>query len=63
MFFSLRFEAGAAWKNAVKIKAEDFVNGRGVCLAMNTPLGPLQLSYGLASNNKKRLYFSFGHSF
>ncbi len=63
MFFSMRFEVGAAWKNAVHIKAEDFVNGRGASLAMNTPAGPLQLSCGFASNNRKRLYVSLGHTF
>lgn len=63
MFLSLRFEVGGAWKNAVKAKAQDFINGRGICLSMNTPAGPLNFSYGRASNNKKRLYFSFGYNF
>ncbi len=63
MFLSVRFELGGAWKNAVKIKAQDFINGRGISLSMNTPVGPLNFSYGRASNDKKRIYFSFGYTF
>jgi len=63
LYASIRLEVGGTWKNAVKVNARDFINGHGLALAMNTPAGPLSISYGWASNHKQRLYFSFGYSF
>jgi len=62
-YLSLRFDAGAVWENVVEIKADDFINGRGISLSMKTPIGPLSFAYGLASNGRKRLYFSAGYQF
>ncbi|HPN33807.1 MAG TPA: patatin-like phospholipase family protein [bacterium] len=63
MFLSLRIDFGGTWKNAVKVKATDFITGRGVALSFSTPLGPLSVSYGQASHHRPRVYFSFGYVF
>ena len=62
-FLTLRYDVGSAWKNSLEIKGEDFISGRGVAFAFDTPLGPISFAYGVASNGKKTLYFNAGYEF
>ncbi len=63
IYLSLRYDVGAAWETAVDLNPVDFINGRGVALSFKSPLGPLSLSYGAASNGKRRVYFTAGYDF
>jgi len=63
LYFSMRFDFGSVWKNAVAVTGEDFISGRGAALALKTPLGPVSLAYGRASNGIDRIYFNAGFDF
>lgn len=63
MYLSARYDVGAAWESAVDVQPIDFINGKGIALSFKSPLGPLSVSYGAASNGKRRLYFTAGYDF
>jgi len=62
-YLSGRFDFGAVWQNTIKVKAGDFISGKGLSLAIKTPVGPIAVSYGVASREQKRFYFSAGYNF
>ncbi|RPI02872.1 MAG: hypothetical protein EHM72_03050 [Calditrichaeota bacterium] len=63
LFFSLRYDFGAAWNKLESVQSNDFVSGLGGYLAMKTPLGPFQIGYGRMSRDFSRFYLSAGFEF
>jgi NTE family protein len=63
IYLSFRYDIAAAWENTVDIYKENFIDGRGLGIALKTPLGPLNLSYGKSSNGKSRIYLIAGYNF
>ncbi len=62
-FISLRYDIGAIWESELLIQGKDFINGRGLAISLNTPLGPLSIAYGQTSARDERLYISAGYNF
>ena len=62
-YLSIHYALGAVWKNAVDVKAKNFINSVGVSFSVNSPLGPISAAYGWVSDGRDRFYFSIGHSF
>lgn len=58
-----RLDIGAVWESVVDVSPSDFINGRSFGLAIHTPIGPVSVSYGLASNEQKHWYLSAGYDF
>ncbi|CAG8871537.1 Outer membrane protein assembly factor BamA [Pseudomonas fluorescens] len=55
-------ERGRAWNNDNEFDS-GYINAASIFLGIETPLGPLNLSYGANSENQKALYLNLGHTF
>jgi len=63
-YLSFRYDIGAVWYKQDKISINDFIHGFGISVAVDFPIGPVEIAYGIAKEAKlKRLYFSLGHKF
>ncbi|MDF0732284.1 patatin-like phospholipase family protein [Pseudomonas entomophila] len=55
-------ERGRAWNNDNEFDS-GYINAASVFLGMDTPLGPLNISYGVNSEDQKAVYLNLGHTF
>ncbi|MFK3682001.1 patatin-like phospholipase family protein [Pseudomonas sp. NPDC088890] len=55
-------ERGRAWNNDNEFDS-GYINAASVFLGLETPLGPLNLSYGANSEHQKAVYLNLGHTF
>jgi NTE family protein len=55
-------ERGRAWNNDNEFDS-GYINAASIFLGIETPLGPLNFSYGANSENQKALYLNLGHTF
>jgi len=63
VYWSVRFDIGATWNNALDIKPEDIEQGFGTSLSVQTFLGPIMVAYGCNSEGRQMVYFSAGYQF
>lgn len=73
--FTARYDFGSIWVGPAEIRLVDLRHGFGVGIALDTPVGPLELSLGQSFFFRKELfdnpvslgpllgYFSFGYAF
>ncbi len=58
------YALGSAWERPDdRIESEDFLQGYGGSVAINSLLGPIILTYGRVAGGREQLYFSFGFDF
>jgi NTE family protein len=62
-YFGVRYDVGNVWENELQIKWKTTKHAIGVNLALDTPLGPVTLTYGRAAEGQERAYFSAGFRF
>ena len=62
-FLSTQYNLGALWRNALDVKAEDFLHSIGIALSFGTALGPVSIAYGRVSDGRRLYYFSAGYAF
>ncbi|MBA1324371.1 patatin-like phospholipase family protein [Pseudomonas plecoglossicida] len=55
-------ERGRAWNNDNDFDS-GYINAASIFLGLETPLGPLNLSYGANSEQQKAVYLNLGHTF
>ncbi|QBF29045.1 hypothetical protein EXN22_08715 [Pseudomonas tructae] len=55
-------ERGRAWNNDNEFDS-GYINAASVFIGFETPLGPLNFSYGANSENQKAMYLNLGHTF
>ncbi|MCO7517211.1 patatin-like phospholipase family protein [Pseudomonas guariconensis] len=55
-------ERGRAWNNDNEFDS-GYINAASIFLGLETPLGPLNLSYGANSEHEKAVYLNLGHTF
>ncbi|HDS1735732.1 MULTISPECIES: patatin-like phospholipase family protein [Pseudomonas] len=55
-------ERGRAWNNDNEFDS-GYINAASVFLGLETPLGPLNLSYGTNSEHQQAVYLNLGHTF
>ena len=55
-------ERGRAWNNDNDYDS-GYINAASLFLGLETPLGPLNISYGLNSDNRKAVYLNLGQTF
>ncbi|MDR2308550.1 MAG: patatin-like phospholipase family protein [Paucimonas sp.] len=55
-------ERGRAWNNDNEFDS-GYINAASIFLGLETPLGPLNLSYGANSDHEKAVYLNLGHTF
>ena len=63
VYLSARVDYGAVWQESLDINFDHFVNGRGLALSFQTPIGPLSIAYGQANTRDERVYLSAGYEF
>ncbi|WP_027908364.1 patatin-like phospholipase family protein [Pseudomonas sp. URMO17WK12:I4] len=62
LYLGASLERGRVWNND-NVFDSGYINAASVFLGYETPLGPLNFSYGLNDENEKALYLNLGHSF
>lgn len=55
-------ERGRAWNNDNEFDS-GYINAASIFLGLETPLGPLNLSYGANSAHEQAVYLNLGHTF
>ncbi|MBA1205015.1 BamA/TamA family outer membrane protein [Pseudomonas capeferrum] len=55
-------ERGRAWNNDNEFDSS-YINAASIFLGIETPLGPLNLSYGANTEHEKAVYLNLGHTF
>ncbi|HGM5579537.1 TPA: patatin-like phospholipase family protein [Pseudomonas putida] len=55
-------ERGRAWNNDNEFDS-GYINAASIFLGLETPLGPLNISYGANSEQQKAVYLNLGHTF
>lgn len=62
-YISLRYDWGGVWVDRRDTSYRKIRNGAGIALALDTPLGPFGVAFGLFEGRQKRVYFQLGHAF
>jgi outer membrane translocation and assembly module TamA len=61
---SFRLDVGAVWENSDEIHLfEDLRVAAGGGPSFDTPLGPLELIWGITEDNYTNFYFNWGYDF
>ncbi len=63
LYWTLRYDTGEVWTKLESIKLKNLKHGFGSSLALDTPLGPLEFAYGVATDKWDKFYFKFGFDF
>lgn len=70
LYWTLRYDTGEVWTKLESIKLKKLKHGFGSSLALDTPLGPLEFAYGIATDPQKpnsdkwdKFYFKLGFDF
>ncbi|RIK73498.1 hypothetical protein DCC62_17260 [candidate division KSB1 bacterium] len=62
-YISLRYDWGGVWVDRRDTSYRKIRNGAGIALALDTPLGPFGVAFGLFEGRQKRVYVQLGHAF
>lgn len=62
VYAGLSLERGRVWNQANDLDS-GYINAMSVFVAVDTPLGPLNLSYGINGDDESALYLNLGRSF
>ena len=62
LYLGASLERGRAWNNDNEFDS-GYINAASVFLGMDTPLGPLNISYGFNSEDQKAVYLNLGNTF
>ena len=63
LYWTMRYDVGRVWSRLESIKFKNLKHGFGSSLALDTPLGPLEFAYGVATDEWDKFYFKFGYGF
>lgn len=63
LYFTMRYDMGKVWSRLESIKLKELKHGFGGSLALDTPLGPVELAYGVATDEWDKFYFKAGFDF
>ncbi len=63
MYLTARYDFAGFWETVEDIEGRDIIHGKGVSLAMQLPIGPMEITYGRAAGNRERVYFTLGYDF
>ena len=62
VYAGMSLERGRVWNQANELDS-GYISAMSVFIAVDTPLGPLNFSYGVNDNSKSALYLNLGRSF
>ena len=63
LYWTLRYDMGRVWSKLESIKFKGLKYAFGSSLALDTPLGPVEFAYGVATDEWDKFYFKFGFDF
>jgi NTE family protein len=63
LYLTMRYDMGNVWARLESIKLKELKHGFGSSLALDTPLGPLEVAYGVATDEWDKFYFKAGFDF
>ncbi len=63
LYWILRYDMGQVWSKLESIKFENLKYAFGSSLALDTPLGPVEFAYGVATDEWDKFYFKLGFDF
>ncbi len=63
LYFSVRYDIGNVFASTDDIKLKSSLQGAGAFLALDTPLGPFEIGYGIAEDERDRFYLRAGFNF
>lgn len=63
LYLSLRFDVGDVYGSSEEIKLSDLRQGFGASVALDSPIGPIELGWGAGDSPKDNLYFRAGYRF
>ncbi|MFQ6032405.1 MAG: BamA/TamA family outer membrane protein, partial [Candidatus Zixiibacteriota bacterium] len=63
LYWTLRYDMGNVWSKLESIKLKELRHAFGTSLALDTPIGPLEFAYGIATDKWDKFYFKFGYDF
>ncbi|MFB4394296.1 MULTISPECIES: patatin-like phospholipase family protein [unclassified Pseudomonas] len=62
LYLGASLERGRTWNNDNEFDS-GYINAASIFLGMDTPLGPLNISYGFNSEDQKAVYLNLGNTF
>ena len=62
LYLGASLERGRAWNNDNEFDS-GYINAASIFLGFDTPLGPLNFSYGFNDDNQKAVYLNLGQTF
>lgn len=62
-YLSFRYDVGHTWQKNQSIQPKELTHAYGIALALDMPVGPMQIAYGHANPNYNRIYLSLGYRF
>jgi NTE family protein len=63
LHLSARFDWGAAWEQADVAAFTDMISGFGIKASLDSPLGPLEIAWGIREGGYSRFYAALGFRF
>jgi len=63
LLLSLRYDLGGGWEEAADAALNDMINGVGIKVSLDSPVGPLEVAYGIREGGYGRFYMGLGFRF
>ena len=63
LLLSLRYDLGGGWEEAADATLKDMINGVGIKASLDSPVGPLEVAYGIREGGYGRFYMGLGFRF
>ncbi len=63
LHLSMRFDWGGGWEEADNAAFTDMISGFGVKASLDSPLGPLEIAWGIREGGHSRVYAALGFRF
>ena len=63
LFLIARYDLGEVYNSTDQIKLRNLRNGFGASIALDSPLGPLEIGYGIVNSDQEETYLNLGFRF
>jgi outer membrane protein insertion porin family len=60
LLLALRYDWGGSWQDSLSFALKDMIGGVGIKMAIDSPVGPLEVAYGIREGGYGKLYFCLG---
>ncbi len=63
LHISARFDLGGSWEEVDRATFTDMISGFGIKASLDSPLGPLEVAWGMREGGYSRVYVALGFRF